>query len=145
MQNEVYQMIAERGIAPQLVLDPERAVQHRVVLDGGPHVEPGAVQSLPGAEFGARDVDVVVPEESALPGGLIGQEDGGDQRSRKEPLPAREGPGRQGINTASGNQRRASAVIKGRPLPSCLVHRASSHSPAGRLGPGTVRSMVGDG
>ena len=43
VQEDVHQVIAERRVAPQLVLDPEGAERQRVVLLRGKDVEPDAV------------------------------------------------------------------------------------------------------
>ena len=86
VQPNVHQVVAERRVAPQLVLDPEGAVQQRVILLRGPEVEPDPVQSLPGTQFGAGYVRLVVPDESALPGRLINQEHRDHQGGRKEPV-----------------------------------------------------------
>ncbi len=37
VQQDAHQVIAEHGVAPQFVFDPESAVQQRVVLLGAPN------------------------------------------------------------------------------------------------------------
>ncbi len=71
VQQNIHQVIAERGVAPQPVLDPEGTVQHRVILQRGAHVEPDPPQSIPGSQVGQGDVLVVVPKNPALPRGPI--------------------------------------------------------------------------
>ena len=93
VQDDVHQVIAQRGVAPQLVLDPEGGVQQRIILLRGPQVEPDAVQSVPRAQFGAGHVRVIVPDESAVPGRLICQEDRDHQGDEEQPVPWTKRPG----------------------------------------------------
>ena len=75
MEQDVDEMVAERGIAPEPVFKPERGVQERVVLLGCAGLSPDADEALEGAKFGARDVaGLVVPDESGTQCGPIGEE-----------------------------------------------------------------------
>ena len=58
-------MVAEYRVAPEPGLEPEGAVQERVVLLGGVEVEPDRPQAVPTPERGAGDVGIVVPDVAA--------------------------------------------------------------------------------
>ena len=53
MQAKVHQVIAEHGITPEPVLEPEYAVQQGVILPRGAQVKPDLAQSVPRAELGS--------------------------------------------------------------------------------------------
>ena len=74
MQQNIGKMVAERSVAPQPVLDPKCAVKQRIVLLGGMNVRPHLPQSGKRPEFGPRDMGIVIPDESALESGQIGDE-----------------------------------------------------------------------
>ena len=78
MQRHVDQVIAEHRIAPQSMLQPEGAVQQRVILLRGAEVEPDAPQTVQRLQVGPRDVHVVVPEQRAVQRGQVGDQGAGD-------------------------------------------------------------------
>ncbi len=72
MHNDVDQMVAQGVVRPELMLNPEGRVRQWVVLLSGARIEPNAPQSLGRAQIAAGDVAVVVPEDAAVPGWIIG-------------------------------------------------------------------------
>ena len=72
-------MISESRIAPQLVLNPTRRVQERVVLLCGARFEPNPIQPVNGLQFGSRDICIIVPKLRAR----SAQEQIDDQRSQQ--------------------------------------------------------------
>ena len=71
--------------APEGVLEAESGVGEREILGRGVGGEPDAMESVGGGEKRiAGDVVVIVPDEAGVPGGLIGEDDGGDEESAEE-------------------------------------------------------------
>src|SRR3954453_17876170 len=73
-------MIAEHSVAPQSMLQPERAVQERIVLLRRTQIEPDAPEATPRLQVRAGDVHVVVPDQAAAERGQIHQERRTDDR-----------------------------------------------------------------
>jgi hypothetical protein len=65
MQHDVGQVVSDDRIAPQFVLQPEGAVEHGIILLGGPELEPDPPQPMPRLEGRRGDVGGIVPEQSA--------------------------------------------------------------------------------
>ena len=84
VQHDVHEVVAEHGVAPEARLDPERAVQERIVLLRGAEFGPDAAQSVERAERGLRDVRVVVPDVVAEERGPV---DGEGQAEEEQPSP----------------------------------------------------------
>ena len=74
MEQDVEQVVAQRRVTPQAVLDPKRRVQERVVLLRGADLEPDASQSVQRLQIRSGDMPGVVPDESAPEGGKIGDQ-----------------------------------------------------------------------
>ena len=55
VKEDVDEMVAERGVAPEAVFEPERGVEERVVLLGCAGLGPDADEAGDRAKFGARD------------------------------------------------------------------------------------------
>jgi hypothetical protein len=89
---DVDDVVAGRIELPELVLDPEGRVDQRVVLGGGPEIEPDPLQSVRGPQHGVLDdVFVVVPDESVVQDGPIRHQGHGEQQTRQQ-RPARNRP-----------------------------------------------------
>src|ERR1039457_2639274 len=58
-------MITQDGVAPEEMLDPECAVQQRVILLGSAKVAPDAPKAVETAKVGPGDVAGVVPQHAA--------------------------------------------------------------------------------
>ena len=82
MQHDVGQVVSDDRIAPQFVLQPEGAVEHGIILLGGPELEPDPPQPMPRLEGRRGDVGGIVPEQSACEGRKVGQQGGGEERQR---------------------------------------------------------------
>ena len=87
VQQDVHQVIAERGVAPEPVLDPERAVQQRIVLLRGP--ESNQMRYSPCHDRSSGRVTWASSSQMkpALPGRLVGQKDREHQSQRPDPIP----------------------------------------------------------
>src|ERR1017187_8430517 len=59
-------MITQDGVAPEEMLDPECAVQQRVILLGSAKVAPDAPKAVETAKVGPGDVAGVVPEHAPM-------------------------------------------------------------------------------
>ncbi len=68
VQRQIHQVVSQRMIAPELVLDPKGAVQQRIVLLRRPHVEPDSSQTRWRAQVRPGNVRIIVPDEAALQG-----------------------------------------------------------------------------
>jgi hypothetical protein len=71
MQEDVQQVVAERRVAPEAVLDPEGGMKDRIVLLGRVDVRPDAGKAGKGAKVGTCDVARVVPEQGPVERGPI--------------------------------------------------------------------------
>ena len=91
VQEDVHQVIAQRGVAPELVLEPEGAVQQAGSIAASPRrrTRCGTVRAKSAVRGGLRGV--VVPDEPALPGRLVDQENRDHQGNRKDQAPMLEG------------------------------------------------------
>ena len=56
MEEDVHQVVAQDGIAPEAMLKPESAVKERVILLGRTQIEPDTPQAAEGAHGGGGDV-----------------------------------------------------------------------------------------
>ena len=92
VQHEVDEMVAERGVAPEAVLEPERGMQERVILLRGSGRGPNQPQSVQRAERGRGHVRVVVPDEAGR----------GARGSKRKLWPTKSRPR---ATTASGHER----------------------------------------
>ena len=81
MQKNIEQVIAQHGIAPEPVFQPERAVQNRIILLGGAQIEPDSPDTMERLQFRRGDMTVVVPQESALEGRPISYQRCQDKRT----------------------------------------------------------------
>ena len=87
VQEDVQDVIAERVVTPGRLHQPERRVHDGVVLLRCAEMKPDTVEPRPRFERGVREMRAVVPEASAVPRGLIGDE--GRKRQSGEQLPHR--------------------------------------------------------
>jgi hypothetical protein len=95
MQRQICQMVAERGIAPETVLDPEQRMQQRIILLGNAWFGPDAPQTGHRTQRGRSQMGVVVPDEARPPDRLIGGQHGDGETEGGE-------PGRQGETRRHG-------------------------------------------
>jgi hypothetical protein len=72
VQRDVDEVIAEHGIAPYAMFQPEGAVEERIILLRGAEIEPDAPETVQGTKIGAGHVHVVVPGQAAVEGGQAG-------------------------------------------------------------------------
>src|SRR5438477_13109946 len=72
-------------IAPKLLLEPEGTMKERIVLLGCPWLEPDSPQTLQGTQPGTRDIGGVIPQNSTVPGGVIGQHRDHRQNQAEKP------------------------------------------------------------
>src|SRR5262249_54705873 len=82
---DVDDVIGQRRIAPHAVLKPERRMREWVILLRCSEVEPDSRQPMQRLELDARDVLVIVPQQSAVPNGLIRGERGNQKDGTDEP------------------------------------------------------------
>ena len=75
MQSNVDEMIAGHRVPPESVLDPESAMQQRVVLLGRTQVKPDAPKALHRLQIGAGDVRRIVPQTRPIQSRSIGNQD----------------------------------------------------------------------
>ena len=78
-------MVAHSRVAPQPVLDPERAVEDRIILLRGTELEPDPTEAGGGLQLGLGHVGVVVPEEAAVDRGVIGEDADGREAEPAQP------------------------------------------------------------
>jgi hypothetical protein len=64
--------------------DPECRVDDGVVLLRGADFKPDSPEARNGLEAGRGNVALVVPDEAAVPSGMVGRERGRDERHEKE-------------------------------------------------------------
>src|SRR5690606_21477173 len=83
VQEDVEEVVAERGIAPEFVFEPERGMEERVVLLGGADFEPDADEAAERLQVGAGDVAGVVPDEAGGKGGPVGDERGEEEEGEE--------------------------------------------------------------
>ena len=74
VQQDICEMIAENGVAPKTMLDPERAMQDGIILLHRPDFEPDPPQAMPGAQGASGDIIAVVPKEAAVQAWPIGNQ-----------------------------------------------------------------------
>src|SRR5436853_5125206 len=84
-------MIAERVIAPELRLEPEEAVEQRVILLSCSEFEPDTTQTVERAQVRPRDVGGVVPEHPAAETGPVDNERGDENPRDHDRCAARAG------------------------------------------------------
>ncbi len=65
VQQDVEQMITDDSVAPDAVLQPEGAVEQRIVLLGCAEVKPDAPEPFQRLHGGPREMSVVIPERTA--------------------------------------------------------------------------------
>jgi hypothetical protein len=70
------QTIADGSVAPELVLQPERRMEQRVILLGCPGFRPDSRQTGPGLQRWIRDMTGIVPEKVAAEARPVGGKDG---------------------------------------------------------------------
>ena len=73
VQRDVYQMIADHRIAPQLVFQPKRTVQHRIILLGRAQLKPDLPKSMRRLQRRESDMSSIVPQLCAPKRGKVGQ------------------------------------------------------------------------
>ena len=86
MQRDIEQVIPERRIAPDAVLQPEGAPRHRVVLLRRAGLEPDPPKAVERAQAGARDVGVIIPDETGAKHGLVRDQRRDRQRKAGQPI-----------------------------------------------------------
>lgn len=64
MPQHIDKMIADDGVAPDLVLDPKRRVQKRIILLRRTDLGPNPPEPGPRLQGGARDVPGIIPQKS---------------------------------------------------------------------------------
>jgi hypothetical protein len=85
VQRDIDEMEPEGGRPPKLVLDPVGRERQRPVVDVRAG-HPGAKQAAGLEHRIVQQVGIVVPDEAALPGRLIGQEHRHHQGARQKPV-----------------------------------------------------------
>ncbi len=83
VERDVDEVVPERVVAPEPVLDPEGGVGERVVLLGRPELEPDSPEPVERLQLRTRHVRGVVPEPLAVPGRSI-REERHDQQDQQE-------------------------------------------------------------
>jgi hypothetical protein len=87
MEEDVDEVIAERLQGPEVLLDPERGEDHRVVLLVGLRLGPDEPQPFNPVESPVlREVGVVVPDEAGLEGRQIRGDDRRHEGQSEQPL-----------------------------------------------------------
>jgi len=111
---------------PRACVRPRRRCAAEDNTVASPHVEPDAVQPFRRAEFGTGDVHVVVPNEPALPGRLIDQENNCHQGGGEEPVVSPRWLRQNGatIGLGGGRLRLAAATRRHSVLAFSLAHRS---------------------
>ena len=111
MEQDVEQTVAEGVIAPELVFDPERGMEKRIVLLGGGWFGPDFHQTVESTKVRLGDVSIVVPQKPTGERGPESQERGGKKREH-EPVFATKRRGNRGDRTAhsDGEWERAGAA-----------------------------------
>ena len=72
MQHDIDDVVAQRMQAPQVIFDPERRMNKRIILRNGQWLEPHSPQSLGGPQRAVvRYVRVIVPDEFIANDGRI--------------------------------------------------------------------------
>jgi len=98
---EVGQVITRRRISPHAELQPEGAVEDRVVLLGRPGLEPDPPQAAQRVQLRADHMGVVVPDKTGAPHALVDKKGGRHQEEADQPI--RGAPGaRDGGAAAAG-------------------------------------------
>ena len=87
VQQNVHQMITRRPISPKPVFHPKDTVDQWIVLLRGAKLCPDPRQPIQRTKFRPGNVRVIVPDESGLPGRLVGEEDSGNQQQTLQPAP----------------------------------------------------------
>ena len=134
LQN-IGEMIAERCVAPQPVLDPERGVKQRVVLLGGMGVGPDPPQSRAGLQLGPGDMGAVIPDQPSVEGRPVACKRQPQDQRRSPPIAGACG-WRRALALHLGNlQRRHRAArerVTAKPAPAYCLVRTSIESYAGK-------------
>ena len=71
VQKHIPDMVAKNTVAPNPMFNPERAVEHGVVLLGRAELKPDPSQPFQLTQLRPGDVSVVVPEKGAVERGQI--------------------------------------------------------------------------
>lgn len=71
VQDDVNQMVAELRVCPEFVLQPKSGEEHRIVLLGGPRLNPNPLQALKRTQVWPRHMSVIVPNRPPIPRGFI--------------------------------------------------------------------------
>src|ERR1700722_18160307 len=87
MKREVGQVITEHGVAPQPMLKPEGAMQQRIILLRGPHLEPDAPKPMQRLEGGTRNMTVVIPQKPAIQRRPVGDQHDAKTEDREASVP----------------------------------------------------------
>src|SRR5580700_9243222 len=67
-------MIAENGVAPEPMLDPERGVEDGIILLHRPDFEPDPPQAMPGTQGAGGDVIAVIPKKTTVQAWPVGEQ-----------------------------------------------------------------------
>ena len=86
MQENVDQMVARRGIAPEFLFHPSDAENQRIILLGGAGLKPDPLQAVPGLQGRPYLMGRIVPNRFPVPRGLVGQEHRYKQTQCQEPV-----------------------------------------------------------
>jgi hypothetical protein len=81
VQGDVDQVIPRSRVAPHPVLQPERAIEGRVVLLRGAGLEPDPPEAVKGPQARRGHMGIVVPDEAGVHHVLVGRQ--GDDRQQR--------------------------------------------------------------
>ena len=95
VEQQRHQVITERVVAPEAVLNPEKTVQQRIILLSRPNDRPDAAQTIERLEVGPGHIVAVVPDEA--PGKRRQKGDQGQSENHR-PHARRPAAERVGIN-----------------------------------------------
>ena len=126
VQRDVDEVVAERVVAPERGARSRTRVRDRVVLLRRADIEPDRPEPVQRSQRRAGDVPVVVPQQAAVPGGVIGKEQRGEERREHGPRMC----GAPGKGAGGGRLARASGPSPGTairaPARGSIGHRSNS-------------------
>ena len=92
VEHDVREMVAEKCVPPEPMLQPERGVQQRIILLRRAQLGPDAPQAAERAQLGHRDVTEVVPERTAVQRRMVGDERRAEDEKKEGDGPFRPPP-----------------------------------------------------
>ena len=118
------------SVAPQSVLDPEGAVQDRIILLGRMHVGPDAAEPSQRAQVRPRDMGLIIPQQAAAQRGPVTRQH--ETEHQRAHCPWLEPPGRPRASCLHGAKLGGAPPANQHRLQLLSTRRYRAHRPVAR-------------